>query len=328
MNLEFKHQQFAHCESGTISTLLTNYGLPISEPMAFGLTSTLFFVYFPFVKMNNMPLVAYRKMPKNIIKRISKNLNIKMETRSYSNSNKANEELTKLLNENHIVGLQTSVYFLPYFPNYMRFHFNAHNLIVYKKEEDEYFVSDPVFETAFKCQEEELTKARFAKGIFAPKGFLYYPKEIPSNINFEQIIKKAIKNTISSLLNPFPYTGIKGMRKLAKNINELKNKNHRYIKNYLIHIVRMQEEIGTGGGGFRFLYAAFLQEAKQYNLNQEILELAEELFIKSGNSLREFARLCVKASKDLSDFNPCEISQKLIEASNYEEEAVKVLKKL
>jgi hypothetical protein len=26
-------------------------------------------------------------------------------------------------------------------------------------------------------------------------------------------------------------------------------------------IVRMQEEIGTGGGGFRFIYAAFLQEA-------------------------------------------------------------------
>ena len=30
---------------------------------------------------------------------------------------------------------------------------------------------------------------------------------------------------------------------------------------FLGNIVRMQEEIGTGGGGFRFMYAAFLQEA-------------------------------------------------------------------
>ena len=31
--------------------------------------------------------------------------------------------------------------------------------------------------------------------------------------------------------------------------------------NVLVNGRRMQEEIGTGGAGFRFLYAAFLQEA-------------------------------------------------------------------
>ncbi len=65
------------------------------------------------------------------------------------------------------------------------------------------------------------------------------------------------------MLTPFPFAGIKGMKKLAKSIEKLqKNTDQRYIKNYLTHIVRMQEEIGTGGGGFRFLYAAFLQESK------------------------------------------------------------------
>ena len=30
---------------------------------------------------------------------------------------------------------------------------------------------------------------------------------------------------------------------------------------YLGQVVRMLEEIGTGGAGFRFIYAAFLQES-------------------------------------------------------------------
>ena len=33
---------------------------------------------------------------------------------------------------------------------------------------------------------------------------------------------------------------------------------------YLAQLVRMQEEIGTGGGGFRYIYAAFLQEALRF----------------------------------------------------------------
>ncbi len=72
----------------------------------------------------------------------------------------------------------------------------------------------------------------------------------------------------------------------------------------------MQEEIGTGGGGFRFLYAAFLAEAKQYNLNEEILDEASTLLIKSGNTLREFALLCVTASKNLDKFDANKIAKK------------------
>ena len=49
MNNNFKHSQFAHCESGVISSMLTNSGLKLSEPMVFGLTSTLTFAFFPII---------------------------------------------------------------------------------------------------------------------------------------------------------------------------------------------------------------------------------------------------------------------------------------
>ena len=50
----------------------------------------------------------------------------------------------------------------------------------------------------------------------------------------------------------------------------------------------MQEEIGTGGGGFRFLYAAFLEQAAERLNNDKIIRISEE-FTKSGDLWRDSA---------------------------------------
>lgn len=44
---------------------------------------------------------------------------------------------------------------------------------------------------------------------------------------------------------------------------------------YLAQLVRMQEEIGTGGGGFRYIYAAFLQQSHVYHPKDELLEISK-----------------------------------------------------
>jgi len=329
LTADFKHQQFAHCESGVVSTLLSSYGLKISEPMAFGITSSLSFVYLPVIKLNGLPLIAYRDLPKNIINKISKVLGIKIKKEKFSDPIKANARLTKLIkDEKKLVGLQTSVFYLPYMPEDMRFHFNAHNLLVYGKKDSVYQISDPVFEDVVECEESKLTRARFAKGTFAPKGFLYYPEDVTQNTDISGAIKKAIKKNAKSMLTPFPFAGIKGMKRLAKKIVKLDKTDSKFIQLFLTHIVRMQEEIGTGGGGFRFLYAAFLKEAKEYDLNNKILDEASTLLLKSGDTLREFALLCVNGSRNIDKLDLEKISEKLIEAASYEEEAFKILKKI
>lgn len=63
-------------------------------------------------------------------------------------------------------------------------------------------------------------------------------------------------------------------------------------------------------------------------MDENILEEASNLFVKSGNALREFALLCVESSKKLERFNPENIANKLIEASQYEEKAALLLKKI
>ena len=96
------------------------------------------------------------------------------------------------LEAGHPVGCQVGVYYLPYFPKEYRFHFNAHNLIVYGKEDDNYLISDPVMETTATLTTYELERVRFAKGALAPRGQLYYPKE--KKIVTDDQIRKAIKN--------------------------------------------------------------------------------------------------------------------------------------
>ena len=214
-------------------------------------------------------------------------------------------------------------------PEDMRFHFNAHNLLVYGKDGYNYNISDPVFESVVKCNEAKLSIARFAKGAFAPKGFLYYPENIKKDIDFSKAIKKAIIKNAKSMTTPFPFAGLKGMKRVADKIKSLKNnKDKKYIKLFLTHIVRMQEEIGTGGGGFRFLYAAFLQEAKEYDLDNDILDKASILITKSGDTLREFALLCVRQSKNMENTNFEKIANKLLEACILEENAYAILKNI
>ncbi len=53
MKVEFEHLQSAHCENGVTTNLLKGAGAnKLTEPLAFGIGSGLFFIYIPFLKIN------------------------------------------------------------------------------------------------------------------------------------------------------------------------------------------------------------------------------------------------------------------------------------
>jgi len=323
---DFKHTHHAHCESGVISSMLTYHGLKISEPMVFGLSNALNFAYIPFVKIGGMPLVAYRSLPKSIVKNIRKNLKIKMKMETFSSQKKGEDRLDKLLGEGKIVGAQGSMYWLEYVPDELSFHFNAHNFLIYGKDEEKYLISDPVFAEAVKCSKKSLSKSRFSKGAMAPKGLLYYPEFIPKDIDFKPIIAKNIKKLSKNMLRtPVPIAGLKGLRYLAKSILKLQIKDKKYAKLFLGNIVRMQEEIGTGGAGFRFMYASFLEEASELFGGNAVLSDASTMMLEVGDEYREFALVIAKSIKSKKDIDFKKISDMLFQIAENE---AKVYKKL
>lgn len=329
METNFVHHQSAHCENGVASNLLKHHGINISEPMVFGIGSGLFFFYLPLLKVNHAPAISYRPMPGFIFNKAAKRLGIKVKRVKFSNPQSAQKALEDNLKNNIPSGLQVGVYNLTYFPDEYRFHFNAHNLVVYGKKDNTFLISDPVMETVTTLTEKELEKVRFAKGALAPKGQMYYPVEIPAVINWENAIKKGIKNTCNDMLAPIPIIGVRGMRFVAKSIRKWPAKKGVKVANhYLAQMVRMQEEIGTGGGGFRFIYAAFLQEASVILKNEKLKELSLEM-TAIGDLWRDFAVNAARVYKNRSNqadvYNS--LADELLKLADLEEAFFKKLKK-
>jgi Butirosin biosynthesis protein H, N-terminal/Domain of unknown function (DUF4872) len=302
----FRHRQSAHCESGVMSALMTHGGLPMSEPMAFGLSAGLAFALIPLIKLSGMPLIAYRMPPGAIIRGVRKRLGVRMRRQTFRRPEDGMAALDRALDHGRIVGLQTSVFWLPYFPEAMRFHFNAHNLIVYGRDGNDYLVSDPVFEEPTRCDRASLMKARFAKGALASRGLMYDVERIPAEVDYRSAITAAIRtNRRLMVRTPLPFIGLRGIRRLGGSLVKLARQPRRgpdYLPRYLGHIVRMQEEIGTGGAGFRFMYAAFLRESAAL-LDSAGLKDASRAMTSAGDAWRLFALRASKMCKGREPMN-------------------------
>jgi Domain of unknown function (DUF4872)/Butirosin biosynthesis protein H, N-terminal len=334
MKLDFQHIQSAHCENGVTTSLLRHHGVnQINEPLAFGIGSGLFFIYIPFMKINNGPAISFRTAPGLIFKRTCKALEIPVERKKFRSKAEAEKVLQACLKAGQPVGCQVGVYYLTYFPKEYRFHFNAHNLIVFGKEDDNYLISDPVMEVATSLSSYELERVRFAKGAFAPRGQLYYPKEkrIVTTEQIKKGIRTGIKRNIRDMLHaPGNIAGVSGIRYTAKRIRRWRDKlGLQKAGSYLAQLVRMQEEIGTGGGGFRFIYAAFLQQAYEYHGLDELAEISKE-FTKSGDIWRSAAVQAAGIYKgrlgSQSDFNT--MSDFLYQSAEIEKQAFIALSKI
>ncbi|MEO5996707.1 MAG: BtrH N-terminal domain-containing protein [Chitinophagaceae bacterium] len=335
MKTEFGHLQAAHCENGVTTNLLRGVGVSkLTEPLAFGIGSGLFFVYIPLLKINKGPAIAFRTMPGLIFNRTCKSLGIEVIRKKFSSKETAQRVLLECLAAGQPVGCQVGVYYLSYFPKEYRFHFNAHNVIVYGKEEDNFLISDPVMETVTSLSSYELERVRFAKGALAPRGQIYYPKET-THIVTDDVIRKAIKtgikrNVRDMLRIPGNIAGVKGIKFMGNRIKKWRDKlGPQKAGLYLAQLVRMQEEIGTGGGGFRYIYAAFLQEAYAFHANESFLEVSRS-FTKAGDLWRNAAVQAAGIYKgrigSQQDFNV--MGDYLHEISEIEKQAFTVLSKI
>lgn len=329
MKLQFEHHQAAHCENGVASNLLKSQGLEISEPMVFGIGSGLFFVYLPFLKVNFAPGFSYRSMPGSIFSKAAKRLGFKIKRRKFRDPKDAQKALDENLRKGIPTGMQVGVFHLTYFPEEYKFHFNAHNLVAFGKENGEYLISDPVMDFPTKLTEAELEKVRYAKGAFAPSGHMYFPVEVPETVELASAIKAGIRETSKRMLAPAPIIGVKAMRWVAKSIPKwAAKKGAKTTNHYLGQLIRMQEEIGTGGGGFRFLYGAFLQEAADVLQNEELRELSREITM-IGDLWRDFAVDIARVYKNRNSKSDIynQLSKQMLHIADLEEAFFRRLKK-
>ncbi len=301
IKLDFTHHQTAHCETGATANLLNFNGMQTTESLVFGIGGGLFFGYFPFVKLNYVPLTTFRHAPGKIFNSFTRRLGIKVERKNFKNQTQAMDELDALLAKGKPAACQTGVYWLPYFPSAYRFHFNAHNIVVFGRQNGHYLVSDPNMDHPVTISYEDLQRARFAKGPLAPRGKMYYPVNVPENVDLVKPVRKGLKEIAFNMTRiPFPLVGVRGIRYVARQLEKWpQSLGPKMAARYLGQLIRMQEEIGTGGAGFRFLFASFLQEAAEILSRRELMELSHAV-TDVGDRWREFALLGARLIKGRS----------------------------
>jgi len=328
-NIPFVHRPAAHCENGVTSNLLNFYGIDLSEPMIFGIGSGLFFSYMPFIKLNYLPVISFRPLPGWIFKRVTKSLKIKIIRKKFPNPKKAMDALDENLRKGIPTGCVIGVFHLTYFPKPYRFHFNAHNIIVFGRENGDYLISDPIMENPEKLSYNDLKRVRYAKGTWPPIGGMYFVKQPSEGYDLKTAIIRGIKKTCQDMLHiPVPMFGVKGIRYLAKRMRKWPAKpGPKKASLYLGQVIRMLEEIGTGGAGFRFIYAAFLQEAAGV-LGQEWLNDVSAEMTEAGDRWRQFAVMSGRIFKNRANSKETyeDAADILVDIADREEKIFKRLK--
>lgn len=331
VKLDFEHRQAGHCESGVTSNLLNFHKLKVSEPMAFGIGTGLFFSYLPFLKMQHAPVTSFRIWPGMVFDRATKALGVSTKIQKFRDPDDSMTSLKRAIDAGFPVGLQVGTYHLPFFPPEYRMHYNMHNMVVYGYDHDTFFISDTVIENRVEISYPDLVRVRFAKGPFAPSGRMYYPVTVPASVDIRPAIIRGIKKTAYNMVEvPFWLIGTKGIRYLSKQLRKWPEKlGEEKASYYLGQVLRMEEEIGTAGAGFRYIYGAFLNEAADV-LGQDWLKEVSVEMGENANRWREFSYLgsknCKKRAKPEESYD--HLADILLDCADREEKIFRKLLKI
>jgi len=306
----FNHKMAAHCESGTITSLLNHGGLAITEPLVFGIASGIFFGYFHKMKSFPFPTFIVRNKPGQMRTNIEKRLGISFREFKFREPASGQRALDDLLERGIPTAAQVDFFYMDYVPSWERVHINVHYMVVIGKEGTRYVISDSYFPKLVELESTSLEKGRFAGGTMSPKGFIFHLESIPEGLDFNKAIIKGIRKACFYMLRiPMPFLGIRGMRMFAKKILEWPDfaRDTEHLSHEIMKINILLEDQGTGGGGFRFMYATFLQQAAGIIGKPELKELSEEL-MKIGDGWREISLFSARIGKN-RDLGPEKLKQ-------------------
>jgi len=332
-SVEFTHKMSAHCESGTLAALLNHKGLPITEQMIFGISGAFFFAYLD-TKQFTFPQFVVRSQPGDMRVHIEKRLGMKLVKEKFTDPVNALANTDDLLNRGIPHAVQVDMFYMEYIPKYMKAHFNGHFITVVGKEGNNYLVSDGYYPSIVTLSSEAMEMGRFAKGSLAPKGFTFYPESVKSasDIDWKKQIYAGIKQVVFNMTKiPIPFLGVKGIRKFANEVTKwhLKTRDIDHLSHEITTIHIILEERGTGGAGFRFMYASFLQEASKLINNPALSDMSKKM-MENGDNWREISLFVARISKnrELDAGKMNELKNMILARADWEETFFKELGKI
>ena len=332
----YPNERKMHCETGVMSNMMQYYSYDISEQMVFGIGGGLYFMYFPWLRLKDSVLIVMRSRPTDIIRHFVNRMGIGYHEMSFGNNVlKAEKALDELVAKNIPTGLTVNILGLKYLTDLgLDLDYNGHHITVLGKEGTQYIVAD-VDEhlpnnDLFKVDETVLRQIRFRPGISAPHGRMFYIDRLPADFAEKTDLKRAVigglKESCKNMISiPFPYFGYKGIHYFANDLRKWKGKyTEDKIDFILHHYYKLIEHAGTGGAGYRYIYADFLKEAAGL-FQSQVLEDCAATFTTAADMWRKFTVGCNRYINK-SGITMNELADAIDEAGNYEFETFRKIK--
>lgn len=254
-----------HCETTALKRGLDYHGLSLSEEMLFGLGGGIGFLYWHSKSMP-LPFIGTRNgKVANFACKACRRIGATVTVVETSSPKRGYEELKSLLRDDEPAITYVDMVYLPYLSLPESAHFGGHAVVVFGLDENEQeaYVYDrgrkPVTVSMG-----DLAKSRSSRfPPFPPKHRLLkirYPAKIR---NVEEGVKDSILECCQSMLKPpIKNIGLAGMEKWSKLVAQWPQQFQGInllgaLMNGFIYI----ETGGTGGSGFRPMYARFLEDA-------------------------------------------------------------------
>lgn len=292
-----------HCETGVLVNMLQYYGLEISEPMAFGIGGGMYFLYFPWMKLMGFVLPVMRSKPTNIFRHFAPRMHLSYHEKSYGNDkDRAKKDLDELVAKGIPAGLVVNVLGLKYLNDIgFDLDYNGHHIVVVGKEGSQYIIADIdeklPNDDLVTLDEARMPLVRFRGGISAPHGRMFYIDPLPANyvetIDLTSAIIEGLKEACHNMISiPLPWFGCKGIHFMANDLRKW-NKKHtsELIDLSLLWYYRIIEQAGTGGSGYRYIYADFLKESAVVCQSEALAE-SGDIMCKAADCWRTFTVDC------------------------------------
>ncbi|MGI9650960.1 BtrH N-terminal domain-containing protein [Chryseobacterium sp. RLHN22] len=311
-----------HCETTATGTLLRQLGIELSEPMLFGLGQGLGFIFWN-MKTMDFPFVGGRIKPDLLTENIARNLNLELRVKETSSTQKAWDNVKKLIDNGQVVGLKLDCFHLEYFSR--PFHFAGHYTALYGYDNDDAFLVDTKQQGGLvKTSLKSLALARAEKGPMSSKNLYYTLHKTDKEYDLKTAIITAIKNNATEYIHP-PITNI-GYKGIYKTSSEIVKwfKTSKDVENDFKTSAMLMEKAGTGGALFRNLYRDFLKESYDL-LKLDKLKEGHEAFLEIAELWTSVSQLFEKVG-ETKDFKYIQQASEILKAiSDKEKKTMEIL---
>lgn len=267
--LDVNHHPGRHCASTGICNLVNYHGINWSEAMCFGLGQGIAVWFMNFPGLSPSRIVHVRTI--DLEAQFFSSIGHPFQWETFATPEESEQGLRARLDSGVPVILRTDLYYLPYYGSST--HYPGHVITVwgYKADRRVFLVTDTERQDLYEVPFENMQKARFCQVDFMTiSGHMFSPPEIRPPDRLAERIRKAIAANSRTMIDGLEEIrgidgiagGVDGLRQWEAEILDWSEfKDWQWTARFLYQNI---EKRGTGGGGFRFLYADFLTETSAY----------------------------------------------------------------